>query len=104
MTGSSGASWVQKYVRTQWTTPFGSNSHLSDIAIFAFLHLPIILISGSSDLAPGMPRRFGDLVFAIQNTAPLSSGRIVPRVTVAECNSIPPTCMRSVPNVKRYCW
>ena len=43
------------------------------------------------DLPPGMPRRPESLFF-FSKAGPLSSGRIVPRVTIAKGNSINPTC------------
>ena len=42
------------------------------------------------DLPSGMPRRPETPFFS--KAAPLSSGQIVPRVTIAKGNSINPTC------------
>ena len=42
------------------------------------------------DLPPGMPRRPESLFFS--KAVPLSSGRIVHRVTIAKGSSINPTC------------
>ena len=42
----------------------------------------------SGGFNPRYAQTVGDLGLAIQNTAPLSSGLIVPRVVIAEGNSI----------------
>ena len=56
-----------------------------------FLHAPDKgLWACLGDLNPRYIQTVGDLGSAIQNTAPLSSGLIVPGVVIAEGNSIHP--------------
>ena len=66
--------------------------------------ISLALIRGSGDLQPRHAQMVGDLGFAIQNTAQLSSGRIVPRLAQSNNKSVTPFIPRERPNVEHYCW